>query len=309
MTLQESEIRTGDVVVGHDGSRHSTVAVEWAAAEAARRACRLQILLAIPTDELGLPIPVNLSSPLVPGQDSDVADLLLDHARRLATKLVPEDAVRTGVVRRKPAPALLAASAHAALVVTGSRGHGAVGSALLGSVSTTVAEHAACPVVIVRGTVEDVDHPRAVTVGVDGTAASAAAAEFAADAAARRRATLRIVSAWMPTTRWHRGQVDVPPRWWPSGRTSCPPSPAPSSTTRRRWRTGHTPTSWCRRRRPSCPQACRSRTPRAPPTWSWWVRAGCRSRSERSSGQRAARCCAPRPALSPSSATEPRRVP
>jgi nucleotide-binding universal stress UspA family protein len=167
--------------------------------------------LAIPTDELGLPIPVNLSSPLVPGQDSDVADLLLDHARRLATKLVPEDAVRTGVVRRKPAPALLAASAHAALVVTGSRGHGAVGSALLGSVSTTVAEHAACPVVIVRGTVEDVDHPRAVTVGVDGTAASAAAAEFAADAAARRRATLRIVSAWMPTTRWHRGQVDVPP--------------------------------------------------------------------------------------------------
>jgi nucleotide-binding universal stress UspA family protein len=211
MTLQESEIRTGDVVVGHDGSRHSTVAVEWAAAEAARRACRLQILLAIPTDELGLPIPVNLSSPLVPGQDSDVADLLLDHARRLATKLVPEDAVRTGVVRRKPAPALLAASAHAALVVTGSRGHGAVGSALLGSVSTTVAEHAACPVVIVRGTVEDVDHPRAVTVGVDGTAASAAAAEFAADAAARRRATLRIVSAWMPTTRWHRGQVDVPP--------------------------------------------------------------------------------------------------
>jgi nucleotide-binding universal stress UspA family protein len=167
--------------------------------------------LAIPTDELGLPIPVNLSSPLVPGQDSDVADLLLDHARRLATKLVPEDAVRTGVVRRNPAPALLAASAHAALVVTGSRGHGALGSALLGSVSTTVAEHAACPVVIVRGTVEDVDHPRAVTVGVDGTAASAAAAEFAAGAAARRRATLRIVSAWMPTTRWHRGQVDVPP--------------------------------------------------------------------------------------------------
>jgi nucleotide-binding universal stress UspA family protein len=49
------------------------------------------------------------------------------------------------------APALLAAAEEAELLVVGSRGHGGFAEALLGSVSQHCVQHAACPVVIIRG--------------------------------------------------------------------------------------------------------------------------------------------------------------
>ena len=50
------------------------------------------------------------------------------------------------------APSVLVdASAHADLLVVGSRGHGTFAEALIGSVSQNCAHHAKCPVVIVRG--------------------------------------------------------------------------------------------------------------------------------------------------------------
>ncbi len=49
-----------------------------------------------------------------------------------------------------PGDVLVDAAADADLVVVGSRGRGGIKSALLGSVSSHVAHHAPCPVVIVR---------------------------------------------------------------------------------------------------------------------------------------------------------------
>jgi nucleotide-binding universal stress UspA family protein len=50
-----------------------------------------------------------------------------------------------------PAQVLIDASAHAALLAVGSRGHGGFAGTLLGSVSQHCAQRCHCPVVIVRG--------------------------------------------------------------------------------------------------------------------------------------------------------------
>nr|WP_255548523.1 MULTISPECIES: universal stress protein [unclassified Cryobacterium] len=56
----------------------------------------------------------------------------------------------TGAGENTPAAALLDAAVGADLVIVGSRGHGGFAGLLLGSVSTHVAHHAPCPVLIVR---------------------------------------------------------------------------------------------------------------------------------------------------------------
>jgi nucleotide-binding universal stress UspA family protein len=185
-----------EVVVGFDGSRQATVAVDWAAGEAARRGARLRILVAVPTEYVGSAAPVGFSARLVPKSSEGPAKEQLEDVKRQAAKRLTEDAIDLAVVRRRPTPALLAASEQTELLVLGSRGRGAVTSTIMGSVSTAVAEHAACPVVVVRGAVEESERPRAITVGVDGSDMALAAVAFAADMAARREVPLRILCAW-----------------------------------------------------------------------------------------------------------------
>jgi nucleotide-binding universal stress UspA family protein len=59
------------------------------------------------------------------------------------------------VVEKAPVPALLDEASTDDLLVVGSRGRGGFSGLLLGSVSQQVAQHATCPVVIVRPPDED----------------------------------------------------------------------------------------------------------------------------------------------------------
>ncbi|GIH95791.1 universal stress protein [Planobispora siamensis] len=58
--------------------------------------------------------------------------------------------VRPVVAHGHPAQVLLPYARRADLLVSGSRGHGALSRLTLGSVSTYCAEHARCPVMVVK---------------------------------------------------------------------------------------------------------------------------------------------------------------
>jgi nucleotide-binding universal stress UspA family protein len=137
------------VVVGVDGSPHAWAALDWAVAEARLRGASLRIVCAFedPVTTVGLGTafgtgaPVTVDPSLIEGAAKDVAD---EAARRAA-------GVPVEVVARcdRPGDVLVEASRDASMLVVGTRGHGAVGSLLLGSVSNFVVHHAGCPIVVV----------------------------------------------------------------------------------------------------------------------------------------------------------------
>jgi nucleotide-binding universal stress UspA family protein len=138
------------VLVGIDGSENSFHALAWAAEEAKLRGGSLRIVCSfedpVATVGLGTSFYGGTAFSVDPELIEDAARSVLDEARRR----VGAD-VEVELVARcdRPAAVLCEQSRDAALLVVGSRGHSAVGSLLLGSVSNYVAHHASCPVVIV----------------------------------------------------------------------------------------------------------------------------------------------------------------
>jgi nucleotide-binding universal stress UspA family protein len=179
----------GTVLVGVDGSEASLRAVDWAAAEAVARAAELVlrvVVYAAPADAV-----LWTGADLAPLLADDVIARATERARRTAGV-----SVRSRVGVGWPTAELVGPSRQADLLVVGSRGLGAFTGLLLGSVSQHVAEHAACPVVVVRG--ESTYPQLPVLLGVDGSAANLPAVEFAFAAADRRKVGLVALSAATP---------------------------------------------------------------------------------------------------------------
>jgi nucleotide-binding universal stress UspA family protein len=111
-----------------------------------------------------LPVPVAPTVGMVPVADVELEDDLIESGRSLLTDIVAEMSLPAGTEQRieigTPVDRILgvAEDAEAALVVVGSHGRGAVASAFLGSVSTNIAAHAPCPVVVVS--------PHAIKTGI-----------------------------------------------------------------------------------------------------------------------------------------------
>ena len=137
------------IVVGIDESSHSHEALDWAVREGAVRNVAVTVVSVVPA----------MASPWT-GHPLSVPDA--DEVVRKAQKAA-EDAVARSTGAISPAPSvtvqvsvgfpvqtLLAAARDADLLVVGSRGAGGFATLLLGSVSSQVTQHAACPVIIVR---------------------------------------------------------------------------------------------------------------------------------------------------------------
>jgi len=185
------------VVVGVDGSGSAYQAVEWAAAEAARRGVALRLVSAFSWTTSDHPVRHD-------GRVAQYRDQLLEAARhglsraaRIAEDTSPGIETAPQVEIGAPIEVLGSEARRAQLLVLGDRGLGGVTGLVLGSVAVALAARGACPVVIVRGETRNTDGP--VVVGTDGSPVSEAALGFAFDAAAVRGAELVALHAWSPT--------------------------------------------------------------------------------------------------------------
>lgn len=187
------------VVVGVDGSGSAYRAVEWAAAEAARRGAELRLVRAFSW--------TTSERPIKDDRVTQYRDELLKIARgqvaraaRIAADARPEVETTSQVAIGAPIEVLGSEARRAQLLVLGDRGLGGLAGLLLGSVAVGLAAHGACPVVIVRGERGGAGNAETpVVVGIDDSSISEAALAFAFDAAVARGVGLVVVHAWSPT--------------------------------------------------------------------------------------------------------------
>lgn len=140
------------IVVGVDGSETSRQALRWAAQEADNHGAELHVVHAWEVQGIGAGVG------MTPGRRSAAApEGQREGAEQLVSQVISEelgnhspDKVRPSIGRGSAASVLLEASRGADLLVVGSRGVGGFAGLLLGSVSSKMANHATCPVVIVR---------------------------------------------------------------------------------------------------------------------------------------------------------------
>ena len=138
------------IVVGVDGSAHSQPALEWAMNEAAVRDVPLTVLAVHQ-----VAASYWTGSPIVYPADTPEAE----KARQAAEEAVRQTAARLGAaspasvtvraVNGVAAQELISAAEDADLVVVGRRGGGGFAGLMMGSVSSQVSHHAACPVVVI----------------------------------------------------------------------------------------------------------------------------------------------------------------
>lgn len=136
-----TETQRACIVVGVDGSPCSLEALRWAARQA-----QLTQATLCPVTAWSLPEIYSYT----PRDFDGETHATLDAAIREALGPAPAVPVAAEVVQAHPAEALVDASRGAQLLVVGSRGHGAFGGMLLGSVSQHCVSHAHCPVVVIR---------------------------------------------------------------------------------------------------------------------------------------------------------------
>lgn len=191
-TATEGGTTNRAVVVGLDGSEQSRLALGWAVANTPGP---IRIVVSWSTPWWGVSAPLGGAPP--PPPDSyfeEAAKKFIEDAE----PLLGDMATVPAEIRRGHAGQNLVDSAlDASLLVVGSRGRGAIASAVLGSVSSYCASHSTVPVVIVPETADPAAAAERIVVGIDGSANSDAALAWALDHA-RPDAAILAIAAWAP---------------------------------------------------------------------------------------------------------------
>ncbi|GAA2479681.1 universal stress protein [Terrabacter carboxydivorans] len=187
------ETTSHGIVVGYDGSPGSRLALDWAVQTAKRDDRPLTLLHCV-----GLTMTPTFRA-YDPGVQAHAYDEMsrgvLAEAIEIAAETMDRSQIHPLSVIGSAAAELVGVSAQADLVVTGSRGHGAISAGLLGSTSYAVTAHAHCPAVVVRGdTVVHAGRSHPVVVAFDDSKNAQKALETGVQVAAAAEAPLHVVA-------------------------------------------------------------------------------------------------------------------
>ena len=143
------------ILVGVDGSDYSRRALSWAMREAAHHHVPLTVITVHsgpvrPATEIYWNIPDLPDKSFDPEPLRTALQEMTDAVAKENGETPPEITMK--VAQGDPAEELVRASKDAELIVVGSHGRGAFAQLLMGSVSSKLTHHAACPVVVIRGT-------------------------------------------------------------------------------------------------------------------------------------------------------------
>ncbi|MDQ2756940.1 MAG: universal stress protein [Actinomycetota bacterium] len=185
----------GAVVVGLDADGSAVDALDWAIEDAARRHRPLHLVCAAE------PVyPDVMAGAIVMDTADDNLARVLDAAVARVHELAPALTVHGTAERLRALDVLVHASHTADTLVVGTHGRSRLGTLVLGSTSLQVVSQATCPVVVVRHA-PPVPAPESlprIVVGVDGSAVSMAAVDFAFAQADARGIGLTVVHGWNP---------------------------------------------------------------------------------------------------------------
>jgi nucleotide-binding universal stress UspA family protein len=191
---------TPAVVVGLDRSDQGRAAVEYAAARAVRRHRPLRVVHACEPSQYAVRSTVGWT-PDLHGVLRNSAQRLVDETTEVLAMVYPELEVQTRLEPGSAVEMLVEESEHGDTVVVGSRGSGGFADLIIGSTTLHVASQAKCPVVAVPSP-PDGEAPRhGVVVGVDGSALSESAIEFALQVASDVNEPLVALHAWTDPAR------------------------------------------------------------------------------------------------------------
>jgi nucleotide-binding universal stress UspA family protein len=182
-----------DIVVATDGSAQARAALALVAAFPWPERARAHAVVArrgFAGVQVAAEWPVSVWDAL----DTGLARVRDAARRRLARRFPDAEAL---VVDQPPVPAILAEARRvdAKVVVVGSRGHGALGRLVMGSVSRGIVRSAPCPVLVVKGRARRV---RRLVIGLDGSPNSRRAVAFVERLAAPAGGRVRLVRVVEP---------------------------------------------------------------------------------------------------------------
>lgn len=199
------------ILVGVDGSKESQRAVKWAIMRAKKIDARLHILCVYSLPSF---TPSSLEGGYAAIDDVAIregAQLIVDEAKTLVEREGIE--VTSSIEVGDPARILVELSSEVSMIVVGKSGIGGFADRLLGSVSSALASHSLCTVVVIPPPEKEVNYDtiKAIVVGVDGSQSSRPALKSAIYEAKVWQAKLTSVMAvpmasgtgmlsWLPAT-------------------------------------------------------------------------------------------------------------